>query len=246
MGRYVFKLPDVGEGIAEAEIVAWHVKPGEAIARGRPARRRDDRQGDGGDALAGRRHRRRAQRRARRQAPGRLGLVVLEVAGEGNVAAAAAPAARAPQPLTPALSLQAGRGREAPPARSSLPSPRERGEGQGEGPAAPPVARRLGAKPLASPAVRRRAWDLGIELQFVPAAAPAAASPADLDAYVAAGGGARPGARRWRGATGSRRCRSSACAARSPSACRNPSGASRISPMSRRSTSPSWRRCAAI
>src|SRR4029077_16745504 len=31
MGRYVFKLPDVGEGTAEAEIVAWHVKVGEKI-----------------------------------------------------------------------------------------------------------------------------------------------------------------------------------------------------------------------
>ena len=25
MGRFVFKLPDVGEGIAEAEVVGWHV-----------------------------------------------------------------------------------------------------------------------------------------------------------------------------------------------------------------------------
>src|SRR5580693_3577952 len=31
MGHYVFKLPDVGEGTAEAEIVAWHVKPGDRI-----------------------------------------------------------------------------------------------------------------------------------------------------------------------------------------------------------------------
>ncbi len=27
MGQFVFKLPDVGEGTAEAEIVAWHVRP---------------------------------------------------------------------------------------------------------------------------------------------------------------------------------------------------------------------------
>ena len=31
MGKYVFKLPDVGEGTAEAEIVAWHVKVGDTI-----------------------------------------------------------------------------------------------------------------------------------------------------------------------------------------------------------------------
>lgn len=31
MGQYVFRLPDIGEGIAEAEIVAWHVKPGERL-----------------------------------------------------------------------------------------------------------------------------------------------------------------------------------------------------------------------
>ena len=32
MGVFVFKLPDVGEGTAEAEIVAWHVKVGDEIA----------------------------------------------------------------------------------------------------------------------------------------------------------------------------------------------------------------------
>ena len=32
MGRYVFKLPDVGEGTAEAELVAGHVKVGDHVA----------------------------------------------------------------------------------------------------------------------------------------------------------------------------------------------------------------------
>ena len=32
MGRFVFKLPDVGEGTAEAELVAWHVKVGDVVA----------------------------------------------------------------------------------------------------------------------------------------------------------------------------------------------------------------------
>src|SRR5439155_25898738 len=111
-------------------------------------------------------------------------LVVLEVAGEGNAAAvsqpvSAPPGARPAEPLTPALSPQAGRGRGEQALRR-VPSPRARGEGQGEGQgrAQPPVnlrapsPRRPGEKPLASPAVRRRAWDLGIPLHFVAGTGP--------------------------------------------------------------------------
>jgi len=32
----VFKLPDVGEGIAEAEVVGWHVAVGSAVAADDP------------------------------------------------------------------------------------------------------------------------------------------------------------------------------------------------------------------
>jgi 2-oxoisovalerate dehydrogenase E2 component (dihydrolipoyl transacylase) len=32
MSQYVFKMPDLGEGTVEAEIVAWHTKPGDAVA----------------------------------------------------------------------------------------------------------------------------------------------------------------------------------------------------------------------
>ncbi|HKS89759.1 MAG TPA: dihydrolipoamide acetyltransferase family protein, partial [Stellaceae bacterium] len=69
-----------------------------------------------------------------------------------------------------------------------VPSPRSPGEGQGEGQTAPPpVGRSPGAKPLASPAVRRRAWDMGIALQFVPGSGPGGRiTQQDLDAYAAA------------------------------------------------------------
>jgi 2-oxoisovalerate dehydrogenase E2 component (dihydrolipoyl transacylase) len=36
MARYTFKLPDIGEGIAEAEIVAWHVAVGDTIEEDAP------------------------------------------------------------------------------------------------------------------------------------------------------------------------------------------------------------------
>ena len=31
MGTHVIKMPDLGEGIAEVELVAWRVRPGDAI-----------------------------------------------------------------------------------------------------------------------------------------------------------------------------------------------------------------------
>src|SRR5690606_29347713 len=31
MGRFVFKLPDVGEGTAEAELVGWHIAVGDVV-----------------------------------------------------------------------------------------------------------------------------------------------------------------------------------------------------------------------
>ena len=36
MGRYVFKLPDIGEGMAEAEIGDWYVSVGSVVREDQP------------------------------------------------------------------------------------------------------------------------------------------------------------------------------------------------------------------
>ncbi|WP_040435973.1 biotin/lipoyl-containing protein, partial [Melaminivora alkalimesophila] len=36
MGIYVIRVPDIGEGIAEVELVAWHVQPGEEVREDQP------------------------------------------------------------------------------------------------------------------------------------------------------------------------------------------------------------------
>ena len=36
MGHHVIKMPDIGEGIAEAELVEWLVAPGDLIAEDQP------------------------------------------------------------------------------------------------------------------------------------------------------------------------------------------------------------------
>ena len=36
MSRYVFKLPDLGEGAVDAEIVAWRVAAGEEVQEDQP------------------------------------------------------------------------------------------------------------------------------------------------------------------------------------------------------------------
>ncbi|CUJ49203.1 dihydrolipoamide acetyltransferase family protein [Achromobacter aegrifaciens] len=197
MGIHVIKMPDIGEGIAEVELVAWHVKIGDMVAEDQPlADVMTDKAtveipapvvgrvvalgGDVGQVMA-------------------VGgeLIRLEVEGEGNLKPGAdappAKAAAAPAAAQPAAAASAPQPAPAPKAEPAAPAK----------PAAPPaapakparqasaaVARQPGDKPLASPAVRKRAWDLGIELRYVHGSGPAGRIlHEDLDAYLQGQGG---------------------------------------------------------
>ena len=127
MGEHVIKMPDIGEGIAEVELVEWHVKPGDAVVEDQVL----------ADVMTD---------KATVEIPspvagtvlalgGKLGevmavgseLIRIEVEGAGNVkgASAAAPGAPAPIPTrVPAMRVEMAPAAIAGPAAlSTVPSP---------------------------------------------------------------------------------------------------------------------------
>ncbi|KUZ67538.1 branched-chain alpha-keto acid dehydrogenase subunit E2 [Burkholderia ubonensis] len=198
MGIHVIKMPDIGEGIAEVELVAWHVEAGQTIKEDQPL----------ADVMTD---------KAAVEIPspvsgkvlalgGRIGemmavgseLIRLEVEGDGNLkpgadvreaAVVAEVAVAAPAAAAPAVSSS----------DAGQPASRSPAEPRREEHAAPPrAALAPGERPLASPAVRQRAWDMGIELRYVRGTGEAGRIlHADLDAY--ARDGSRAGAQPARG-----------------------------------------------
>ncbi|MDX8456660.1 dihydrolipoamide acetyltransferase family protein [Mesorhizobium sp. VK9D] len=188
MGEHIIKLPDVGEGVAEAELVEWHVKVGDLVREDTVlAAVMTDKATveipspvDGeilwlgaeiGDTVA-------------------IGspIVRLKVAGEGNVKAAEA----APKAETPAKSAEA-KPEPAPSAPKAVPKPPEAPKVAAASKASRPASvsgapRAQREKPLASPAVRLRAREAGIDLRQVGGSGPAGRiSHEDIDAFVARG-----------------------------------------------------------
>jgi 2-oxoisovalerate dehydrogenase E2 component (dihydrolipoyl transacylase) len=215
MGIHVIKMPDLGEGIAECEVVAWRVQPGDTIKEDQVL----------ADVMTD---------KATVEIPspvhgtvvalgGKVGdslpvggeLIRLEVEGAGNLkaeaakpaaagagSAAAAPAPAADEPadvphgfvpepqrvaagaasVSASTSASGGThsGGGAPAARQPASPP------AGNGAASRAIFRDANEKPLAAPAVRKRAWDMGIELQYVAGSGPAGhITHADLDNFVA-------------------------------------------------------------
>jgi 2-oxoisovalerate dehydrogenase E2 component (dihydrolipoyl transacylase) len=187
-GNYVFKLPDIGEGTAEAELVAWHVKPGDMVTEDQHIVdvMTDKATVEIPSPAAG-------KVISTRGTPGQMlavgsEILVLQVEGPGNIDAVLPQQA----PSSPKPAPQAAR---SPPPKAASPAAKPLLSAAGRTPAAqgatkPGFATRTpGEKPIASPAVRRRAWEAGVELQFVPGTGPGGRiSQSDLDAYIASGG----------------------------------------------------------
>ena len=164
MGRYVFKLPDVGEGTTEAEIVAWRVKVGDTVKQEQELVdvMTDKATVEMTSPVAGRIVALHGE--LGEKAPVGAPLVELEVEGAGNAAGNEDPVPAA---------------KPAPAAEKKEPIP------------AAPVEPAASEKPLASPAVRERARTLAIDLKSVPGSGPEGRiTHADLDAFVT--GGASP------------------------------------------------------
>ncbi|AZF27510.1 dihydrolipoamide acetyltransferase family protein [Pseudomonas sp. R2-60-08W] len=175
MGTHVIKMPDIGEGIAEVELSQWHVKVGDMVVEDQVlADVMTDKAmvdipspvhgkvislgGEPGEVMA----------------VGSI-LISIEVEGAGN--AKEAPAVAAPvEKAAPVVE-------NTPPPVQSQPAPIAV-----KAPAPAPVARDGNERPLASPAVRKRALDAGIALRLVQGTGPAGRIlHEDLDAYLQQG-----------------------------------------------------------
>jgi len=180
VGEFIIKMPDVGEGVAEAELVEWHVKPGDPVREDMVlAAVMTDKAtveipspvtgkvlwlgAEVGDTVAV-------------KAP----LVRIETAGEaGEAAPDSIPEALAEQVLDEPVAVSSRLEAKAPP-QPEKPAPK---------PApAPREAPDLSAKPLASPAVRLRARESGIDLRQVAGTGPAGRiTHEDLDLFISRG-----------------------------------------------------------
>ena len=186
MGIRSIKMPDVGEGVAEAEIVEWAVKVGDLV--------RED------QVVAAV-----MTDKATVDIPTPVAGSVLALGGAvGDVLAVGAELIRIdapgmPDSLLPAAPKSQPQQQEPPPP-SAKPEPAPRAAAAEPPPRAPEpqkatprppepqtgAPRPLGEKPLAAPAVRLKAREAGVDLSFVHGSGPAGRiTHPDLDAYIA-------------------------------------------------------------
>ena len=159
MGTYEFRLPDIGEGVVEGEIVSWHVSVGDVVTEDQPLLEvmTDKASVEIPSPVDG-------KITSTTGEPGEIipvgqVCIVFEVEGEGNASA---------QEVEDSSE----------PAQAPAPAP-----------APAPVLTPSGGKTLASPAVRQRARLAGIDISGVNGSGPAGrVTNADLDSHIASGG----------------------------------------------------------
>lgn len=216
MGEFVFRLPDVGEGLAEAELVHWSVGVGDQVEEDSiiAAVMTDKATVDIPSPVSGR----------VLWLGGAVGdvlpigadLIRFDVSGEGNSAATTGPedkridkvhASEPENPVAGAPAASSASETETAPqeasspvvaSRAATPDPDDSDARVESGPTmpatpapaktAPAVPKRpAGSKPLAAPSVRRRAQDSGVDLRRVAGTGPAGRiTHDDLDAYLEA------------------------------------------------------------
>ncbi|MFK3682056.1 dihydrolipoamide acetyltransferase family protein [Pseudomonas sp. NPDC088890] len=175
MGTHVIKMPDIGEGIAQVELVEWFVKVGDVIAEDQVVAdvMTDKATVEIPSPVSG-------KVLALGGQPGEVmavgsELIRIEVEGSGNHVDA--PQAKPAQQPAPAPAASTPELRPEPAAVASQPA--------SSAAAAPIVPRQANEKPLASPAVRKRALDAGIELRYVHGSGPAGRIlHEDLDGFM--------------------------------------------------------------
>jgi len=177
MGKHVFKLPDIGEGVVEGEVVQWHVTAGDAVTEDDPIV----------DVMTD---------KATVTIPSPVTGIVTSLSGEvGEMVAvgstlvefdsdAAAASASEPE-VTPEPEVEPEA--ESSPTPAPAPEPVAEPTPTAAKPAPTPAA--SSSRVLASPAIRRRAREGGVDLAQVRGSGPAGrVRHADLDAYIAADG----------------------------------------------------------
>jgi 2-oxoisovalerate dehydrogenase E2 component (dihydrolipoyl transacylase) len=188
MARFTFRLPDIGEGIAEAEIVAWHVKVGDRVEEdaGLADMMTDKATVEMESPVSG----------VVVEIAGEVGdmipigsaLVVIEVDDEGGETPVEDQIATE-NPDAETVDAKTGELVEV------VPDPAPPPESVAAAPIEVPVAPRLAEHEavLASPAVRARAKDLGVDLSQVKAREGGRVRHGDLDAYLSYTQGYRAG-----------------------------------------------------
>ena len=190
MGQFVFKLPDVGEGTAEAEIVAWHVRPGDAIKEDAPLVdvMTDKATVEMTSPVAGRVKSIHGEPGEMAAVGSAIAVFETESADTESAPTKAAPAplpaaasapgkangsARAEAPPKPRIKAQSGAvwSEEETQAAMGAPAPAKPSQSLARPEPREPVAREWG-QANASPAVRQRAQKLGIDLNAIRGSGP--------------------------------------------------------------------------